>query len=242
LEFDTRFCAAALTPDGSRALVANDDGQLLLLDLETGQTVHTFQGSQSVSPAIAITPDGRRAVLTYFEHLWVLDLQSGQRISEFGGEVGTNTIAVTADGRRAVSGGVSGRLWVWDLERGKILSCLHGHRDSITSVAITPDGLRIVSGSADRTLRVWKLESGQTEGDQPRAALHAVLTKMLRAVVSVASPPISHRTEVRALAVTSDGKWAVSAAGDVQSGQQYDGTVARLGRCQRAVDSNAWST
>jgi WD40 repeat protein len=39
-----------------------DDGTLRLWDLESGQTIRTLKGHTDLVNAVAVTPDGRRAV------------------------------------------------------------------------------------------------------------------------------------------------------------------------------------
>jgi WD40 repeat protein len=121
-------------------------------------------------------------------------------------------VAITGDGHRAIiSSPYSSALFISDLERGELLDILLGHRDTIKSIAVTPDGHCAVSGSEDRTLRLWELGVGQREGDRPRSGLRAALAKFVSAVGQVLTPR-GDRYAVAVLAVTADGKWAVSSS------------------------------
>jgi WD40 repeat protein len=196
--------AVAVTPDGRRAVSGASDGTLRVWDLETGYS-RVLEGHRGAVRAVAVTPDGRRAVSgcgavnvdARDETLCVWDLETGHcRVLE-GHVEGANSVAMTPDGRRAISGGE--KTWrVWDLDTGH--SRVLGRSWGGEPVAITPDGRRAVSGGVnfDPGIRlcVWDLETGQSRGLQGhnRAAGTAVA--------------------VRAVAVTPDGRHAVSGCAD----------------------------
>jgi WD40 repeat protein len=121
---------------------------------------------------------------------------------------------MTPDGKRAVSASVGRTLKVWDLETGRALRTLEGHSDFVRGVAVTPDGKRAVSASGspvpfngetlanDDTLKVWDL-------DTPVWAWpwRLIRGRALRTLEG-------HSGGVNGVAVTPDGKRAVSASDD----------------------------
>ena len=143
-------------------------------------------------------------------------------------------MAVTPDGRRAVSASEDKTLKVWDLETGRALRTLEGHSGYVTGVAVTPDGRRAVSASWDNTLKVWDLETGRAlrtleghsdfclwrGGDAGReAGGFRVLGQHAEGVGPGHRPRAAHAGRplwiwVNGVAVTPDGKRAVSASED----------------------------
>ncbi|HYR86543.1 MAG TPA: TIR domain-containing protein [Terriglobia bacterium] len=95
-------------------------------------------------------------------------------------------VAVTADGRRAVSASSDRTLKVWDLASGIELLTLTA---DTRAVAIMVDGLRAITASDDQALRLWDLQLGRE-------------LATLR----------SHENRVDSLALSGDGRWAVSGA------------------------------
>ena len=89
----------------------SSDHTLRFWDLESGQTLHTFEGHTGWVNAVAITPDGRRAVSASSDRtlrLW--DLESGQTLRTLGGHTElVSAVALTPDGLRAVSGRMTKR-------------------------------------------------------------------------------------------------------------------------------------
>lgn len=158
-----------------------------------GSLIRTLEGHASVVTAVAVTPDGRRAVSASRDRtLRVWDLERGQVVRTLEGHIKAVTaVAVTPDGYNAVSASRDGTLRVWDLATGQMVRTLEGHSERVTAVAVTQDGRRAVSASGDRTLRVWDLETGRS----------------LRILSG-------HNERVTAVAVTPDGTRAVSASDD----------------------------
>jgi WD40 repeat protein len=143
--------------------------------------------------AVAVTPDGRRAVSgSYDKTLKLWDLKSGRVLRTLEGHAGAVcAVVVTPDGRRAVSGSYDKTLKLWDLESGRVLRTFEGHAVRVNAVVVTPDGQRAISGSYDKTLKVWDIESG----------------RILRTLEG-------HAGSVDSVAVTPDGRCAVSGSDD----------------------------
>jgi hypothetical protein len=123
-----------------------------------------------------------------------------------------NAVAVTPDGCQAISGSDDSTLKVWDLQRGEVLRTLGGHRGGVNAVAVTPDGRHVVSGSSDVTLKVWDLKRGvelRTLECYQSTSLYSA-DDPLALVEEVASEVRKKKMSVNAVAVTPDGRYAVS--------------------------------
>jgi len=188
-------CAVAVTPDGRTAVSGSYDRTMRVWDVATGQE-RTLQGhSRGGVLAVAVTSDGRTAVSgsdDYTVRVW--DLATGEARTLKGRDYGeAHAVAVTPDGRTAVSGLSNGTVQVWDLATGEARTP-EGHWGSlycgrISAVAVTSDG-RTVLASNGRTVRVCDLVTGQTRTLE------------------------GHGGYVRAVAVTSDGRTAISGSND----------------------------
>lgn len=130
--------ALALSPDGSRLLVADricgpgwsvigddldvDQAKLRLYDVATGDEL--FAIDSEPAQALVFAPNGNDA--------WV-------------GGVGRDSV-----------------IRKLDLRSGELGQTLRGHTDDVTSLASSPDGDRLVSTSRDGTTRLWNTKSGQS--------------------------------------------------------------------------------
>jgi len=159
----------------------------------SGLLMRTLEGHTDSVNAVAVTPDGKKAVSGSGDMtLKVWDIESGEELQTLSGHTGqVRAIAVTPDGRFAVSASNDRTLKVWDMERGEELRTLAGHVFGVNAVAVTPDGRFAVSASDDSTLKIWNIESG----DELRRLK-------------------GHSLWVGMVAVTPDGRYAVSASDD----------------------------
>jgi WD40 repeat protein len=240
LEGHTDFVSGvAVTPDGRYAISASEDGTLKVWDLAaalsagqgTSQAVHTLEGHTGPVTGVAVTPDGRYAVSASGDwtlKVWDLAaaLSAGQGTSKAvhtleGHADAVRSVAVTPDGRYAVSASSDRTLKVWDLAAAlepdlgqgegvgpgtsQAVHTLEGHAFNVAGVAITPDGHYAISASFDKTLKMWDLST----------VLKAGLSAALKPGTNQAVHTLAgHAWAITSVAVTPDGRYAVSASWD----------------------------
>jgi WD40 repeat protein len=199
------------------------------------QRLDTFTGHSGYVNAIAVTPDGQRAVSASEERiLSAWELRNGHEVLQLVGHTdNVNGVAITPDGKHVVSASDDTTLKVWDLARGDELKVLTGHKSAVLGVAVTPDGKRAVSASADHTLKVWNLEAGRKpltlaghtdsvtavsvtpDGQRAVSASYDETLKLWDlAQGSDVGTLIGHKGYVTAVAVMPDGKHAISSSAD----------------------------
>jgi WD40 repeat protein/serine/threonine protein kinase len=146
--------------------------------------------------AVAVTPDGKRAV-TAGQDCMVMtwDADTGRQLRSFVGNFfidwGINSVCVTSDGKRLITAGNDNNARVWDMDTGKELLALSTSTGWVMSVAVTPDGQRLVTGHSSGPVIVWDLASGRQ-----------MMTLM------------GHRAFVTCVAVSPDGKRVATASMD----------------------------
>ncbi len=170
-----KVLVVAPTPDGKSVLVAGTDPSIRLLDLDTGHELLNLASHDGFVFALAVSPDGRRAVSgggmirplhwesTRDTALRVWDLPTGREVRRLEGhQGGAWSVAVSPDGRRAVSASIDGTARVWDLDTGAEAQRFKGHEGFwATSVGFLPEGDRVLSGGTDGHLRLWAIRSGR---------------------------------------------------------------------------------
>lgn len=140
------------------------DFALRLWDLTSGRVLHRLKGHTGPVWAVAISPDGSRALSGSKDmtlRLW--DLRQGKQLHVFAeNDTRVWCVQFSPDGRLALSGGRKRAVHVWDLEARKERMSLEGHTASVMDVAFSADGCRAVTASLDRTARVWDIKTGQS--------------------------------------------------------------------------------
>ena len=214
LKHCSRVQAVAAMANASRFISGFFDGTLKIWDLESGAELLTIAGSFAPPfqvttttgdtvllpalvavpvKALAVTPDGQRAVSGLGDgalEVWHLH-STTKLLTLIGHTQQVSGVTVTQDGLRAISSSFDGTLRLWDLQEGTQLLSLHSHDSAINAVALMAKEQCAICASHDSTLKVWDLQS-QTQ----LLTLHG------------------HTDIVWAVAVTPDGKRAISASND----------------------------
>lgn len=201
----------AFSADGLRLVFKDEKHVTALWDAAAALPVRTFTGHTSYLNAVAFTPDGQR-ILTGSEDGTVRswDIASGTSRSEpllsVPNGFGVESMAVSPNGKILVTGDEEGYVRAWDLHSGAALKILGRHEGHVDSLCFHPDGTRVLSGSWDTTARLWNLD--HTKGSEPRV--------------------FEHRSDVYAVAISIDGKTAVTSS---SIAKLWDlGTGAQTGR------------
>lgn len=154
--------------------------------------------------------------------------------------------ALTADGRLALTGCDDGTLRMWQLRGGGVVRTLPAHESSVRSIALSCDGERAVSADSNGVVRAWDvlqercMHMAQTGVERPAIALSGdgrVVVYSAPGTVRVWEPASGRDTRtivcpaVMALALSADGRRAVSAGSDGQL-RVWD---IPAGRCLRAI-------
>jgi WD40 repeat protein len=156
-------CAALAPFEAPLAVTGDDDGTVVLWDLDKRKEVRRFNGhTKSVSSA-TFSQDGRRLLTGSCDgtvRLW--NVATGAQIHCMTGHDGiVMGTAIATNGRRALSAGWDGTVTFWDMEKGTPLKRLQGHDARLSAVAFSPDGKYAISGGEDRVILLWDLESGK---------------------------------------------------------------------------------
>ena len=85
-------------------------------------------------------------------------------------------------------------LKVWDPDCGECLQTLLGHSSWVSSVAIAKNCQTIISVSNDKNLKLWSRTGSDHDVQLPVPSDHI----------------IHHQTQPECVAMTADGKWALS--------------------------------
>jgi len=194
----------SVTPDGQLAVLASGerdfdikslsaDSTLKVWDLRKGSQRHILLGHQEGVTAVAVTPDGQKAVSASRDRtLKIWDIRRGNELQTLKGHQDwVSGVVISPNGKRAISTSADKTIRVWDIDQGKELHTLTGHTDAVWAVVVTPDSQRAVSASADQTLKVWDIEQGKE--------LYTLK---------------GHRAWVTGVTLTPDGRQAISASID----------------------------
>jgi WD40 repeat protein len=182
----------------------SNDPSVRSWDVVVGVQVRRFPATPESVWAVAVAPDGERALSAgggavkdgkwtpgedHTVYLW--DVATGREVRGLSGHTGqVRGAAFLPDGRRAVTCAGNRALRVWDLEAGEPVRsipapCIRNNQ------ALSPDGRRVLTAGWDGSVRLWDLETG--------TQVHEFL---------------GHAAPVLSVAFSPDGKQALSGSLD----------------------------
>ena len=127
--------------------------ELLILDVETLETVGELVGHRSWIQDIAIGPGDLIASASGDGTARIWDLAAREELLTLRGHTGpVQSVAFSPDGRLLATAGDDGTARLWDVETGDELLVLYGHELLAHTVTFSPDGRLLATASADGTV------------------------------------------------------------------------------------------
>ncbi|CAL1597666.1 unnamed protein product [Knipowitschia caucasica] len=157
-----------VSPNGSLAIVVDEDGAALLVSLITRAVLHHFHFHRPVH-SISFSPDGRKFVVTKENVALMYHAPGKQREynafvldkSYYGPYDETTCIDWTTDSKCFAVGSKDMSTWVFGAERwaNLIYYSLGGHKDLIVGCFFEKDSLDLYTVSQDGALCIWESDT-----------------------------------------------------------------------------------
>jgi WD40 repeat protein len=231
----TRSALRVVVRADGRFAVPDPTGAMKVSELGAGRETRPLEGRTDVVKGVVVTPDGRFIIsISHDETQKVWGLGTEQAIRAFEGHTGWATgVAATVDRPFALSASDDEMLKAWDIRTGNAslapgsrrvaehdrivapANVREGHTGPVLSVAVTANGRFAVSASDDKTLKVWDLGAGRVVRSLRVAGAPCPHKFFLGPEPELEGfIPGLHTGALLSVAVTADGRFAVSASGD----------------------------
>jgi WD40 repeat protein len=149
--------------------------RLIAWDPTTGRSRHKLSFAEVRPVSLALTPDGRTALVGVQDRIRVFDLEEGVEVP---GPVGYRqpvaSLALSPDGKTLLAGGLDRRLSLSEVVTGREIYRLPDQEHPVGAVAFSPDGRLVASStsislSADEgvgayRIRLWDAATGDELG------------------------------------------------------------------------------
>jgi WD40 repeat protein len=218
-------------PDGDVILTAGGDGSLALWDTMEQKILAKWDTRGGDINALDFSPDGRLAVAASPDGSVILLNIPQDQINYLEGHQGpVLDVAFSPDGKQIVSGSEDGSIILWDTVTGELIRKIFSQEVAVSNVEFSADGQRILSSlgftallldlSTDAEIQSWE------GGDRinilainPEGRTYLRNTSNLIYIHDFETQSIiqqlqGHAGDILDLAISADGRLALSAASD----------------------------
>ena len=155
---------ANYSPDGKRIVAADEWGNILVYDAQTGEVVTQWTDEVRSRSASFDPRDGSRIVIGDDNGrvtVWAPGQNAPALVIEAHGDWVSSAV-FSPDGSKILSAGYDGTAIVWDAENGNQLLVLDSQDGAVVEDAqFSDDGSRIVTSSRNNTAQIWDSSSGE---------------------------------------------------------------------------------
>jgi WD40 repeat protein len=153
--------ALVFSPDGSRLVIADSSGQVLLWDVAAGREIARWQAHESGFLGMALSPDGRLlATARYVDgavRLW--DATDGRPRGALEVSAGVAALAFSPDGTLLAMARGDGFATLSDVASGGQVGAVRVPSGSLHAVAFSEDGRLLATGGNDGAVRLWDVKT-----------------------------------------------------------------------------------
>jgi WD40 repeat protein len=152
-----------LFPDGLRAAVISNVGEVAILSLDSAKVLTVEKASATAWIRAAISPDGELLATGHPDGtvaLW--STADAHKVAAWSAHHGViRSLEFSPDGTLLASGGHDETVVLYDLPSKSVARTMRGHTSRIFRVRFSPDGTTLLSFSFDGTARLWDASTGR---------------------------------------------------------------------------------
>ncbi len=151
---DGLVSTVAFTPDGKWGVSGGFDSVVAVWKAGTGEELRRRDAGSYVT-AVAVSPDGKTALVAAGRNVFLWDLHTGEEIRSFPGHTAAVTaVALDPAGGLIATADDDGWVRLWGVKDDGGAVAMKVHAGPVRSIALR-NGRWVLTASADRTARLW---------------------------------------------------------------------------------------
>ena len=230
-----------ISSDNRYVLTGSQDGTIRLWSLDNLEEVRSFGELTYEILFAGMSPDNRNVVAASSDgtfHVW--SLENGDEMERLGPFGFVQSVAFSGGGHDIVIGQEDGSVLISRIDGEEEPRHFEGHSDVVKSLGVSSDGRYLITASSDRTARLWLIQSGdEVHRFENEHFEEVAITSDGRYILALSRDYyFPHRGEeddnlrlwstesgeevrsfningsVRSMAISSDGRYVVTASSD----------------------------
>ncbi|WAL58937.1 nSTAND1 domain-containing NTPase [Thermocoleostomius sinensis] len=143
-----------------------DDFTVRLWDVQSGRSLHIWQGHQATVQQARFSPDGQWvASASWDQTVRIWHVSSGRLQKTIPHPDSVSSVSFSADSQQLVSASWDGIARVFDVRTGEQQLSLNGHQPALLDAAFSPDGTLIATASASGIAQLWSAQTGLIQAE-----------------------------------------------------------------------------
>lgn len=154
--------AVTISPDGTLAATGSIDGNIILWDVNTGETRIKLPDNGGMVLCTTFSPNGELLAAAVDSMAYVWNTSTGERICDIQGHDGVIWFLTFApNSERIITGAEDHTARVWDVTNGDELVVINEHSGAVWSAVFSADGAEILTGSDDGVVSACNSYTGE---------------------------------------------------------------------------------
>ncbi len=162
--------AIAIHPEATLAVSGDQDGAIILWDMNNMRKASEFSGHTGEVNALIYFAENENELIVSSgsdRTIIVWDTKTSKPHFKLDAGCAVHALALSADGKTLYSAGDDNLIRRWDIANRKQTGSFKGHEDTIVSLSLHGDTL--VSGGLDKSIRTWNVTSTEQKRLLPRS-------------------------------------------------------------------------
>src|SRR5579871_2233601 len=152
------MAAVAFSPDGKTLVGGNDDNNVYLWDVASGQKIrNVFTNNYNGVSSVAFSPDGKTIAVTNGDNggVLLLDVASGQagKTLVTSDQTFVEHIAWSQDGKM-IAGNDANNSVIWNAATGQLVKTFQGPNNHANGVAFSPDSQTLAVAYSENNIHL----------------------------------------------------------------------------------------
>ena len=148
----------AFSPDDRLFVVGGDDGQIRLIDVESGGSLESLSGHQGRVISLAFSHDGQQLASAGYDHkilVWNCNDWNATPKTLRGHTASVRALRFGLTGSTLYSAGSDRTIKLWDVASSQVRFTIFNDQ-TVECLDLSTDGRTLVSGGRDSAIRVWR--------------------------------------------------------------------------------------